>query len=387
MHDEYGDLQEVSFRRHVPSKVDSPAHFSYSFKISDLLDKWVLRLRVASPDVNNWSPRRRALAAAQFLRANNLTGIASELQYRDLQNNYIGIALQDPEHPSLPLISVAIFCGVAQRLGLNAQCCGFPNHVHAIIHPSPGETLDGRPPADVTEPEKPMYLDPYRSDLEVPVEHLRTQLVAWGVNAEDFHRYLGDSSTRNIVLRTSRNILATVHEFRGLGGTTDNTGHPTIRLHANPFADMDNAFYSALWANFMLCSSSIRPEPAEQIQFLPMILERFENLYPMDANLIERYVCPPFRNVVNADQFELRETLRVVRAGDIMPKQVRPRNSTEALDRVRYRIGQIFQHKRYGYTAVVIGWDVECSMNSQWMAQNQIDRLDKGRHQSFYHAL
>jgi F-box protein 21 len=232
-----------------------------------------------------------------------------------------------------------------------------------------------------------MYLDPYRSDLEVPVEHLRTQLVAWGVNTEDFHRHLGDSSIRNIVLRTSRNILATVHEFRGPRGSTDNTGHTTSRLQTNLFADMDNAFYSALWANFILCSPPARPEPAEQIQILPMILERFERLYPMDANLIERYVCPPFRNVVYADQFELRETLHVVRTGDLMPKQLRPRNITEALDRVKYRVGQIFRHKRYGYTAVVIGWDVECSMNSQWMAQNQIDRLDGGRYQSFYHAL
>jgi F-box protein 21 len=316
-----------------------------------------------------------------------MTGIASELQYRDLQNNYIGIALQDPDHSSLPPISVAIFCGVAQRLGLDAQCCGFPNHVHAIIHPSLGETLDGRRTTEIPELETPMYLDPYRSDLEVPVEHLRTQLVAWGVNTRDFHRFLGDSSIRNIVLRTSRNILATVHDFRGLGGGTNNTSHPTIRLHANPFADMDNAFYSALWANFMLCSPSTRPEPAEQIQLLPMILERFERLYPMDATLIERYVCASFRNVAHADQFELRETLRVVRAGDIIPKQVRSRNSTGALDRVRYQVGQVFQHKRYGYTAVVIGWDVECSMNSQWMAQNQIDRLDRGRHQGFYHAL
>lgn len=360
---------------------------SISSKISELLDGLVLQLRAESPDVDNWPPRRRALAVVEFLRANNLTGMASELQYRDLQNNYIGIALQDSDHPSLPLISVAIFCGVAQRLGLKAHCCGFPDHVHAIVYSSPGETLDDQPLTDDPESERLMYLDPYRSDLEVPVEHLKAQLVAWGVNTEDFHRFLGDSSIRNIVLRTSRNILATVHAFRGLGGRTDNTSHPTIRLHANPFADMDNAFYSALWANFLLCSPSARPEPAEQIRFLRMILERFEKLYPMDANLIERYVCPPFRNVATTDQWELFETLRVVRAGDSMPKQVRSRNSSVALDRVRYQVGQVFQHRRYGYTAVVIGWDVECSMNSQWMAQNQIDRLDRGRHQSFYHAL
>lgn len=337
--------------------------------------------------MDDWPPRRRALAAARFLRANNLTGIASELQYRDLQNNYIGIALQDPNHPSLPLVSVAIFCGVAQRLGLKAHCCGFPNHVHAIICPNSGETLDGRPPVDGSELETPMYLDPYRSEIEVPIEYLRTQLAAWGVHPGDFHRFLGVSSTRNIVLRTSRNILATVHDFRGLGGSTEDTGHPTIRLHGNPFADMDTAFYSALWAIFLLHSSSTRPEPAEQIQFLPMILERFERLYHMDANLIERYVCPPFRNVAGTDQWELFETLRVVRAGDSMPKQVRSRDTSAIVDRVRYRVGQIFQHRRYGYTAVVIGWDVECSMNSQWMAHNGIATLDRGRHQSFYHAL
>ena len=166
-----------------------------------------------------------------------MTGIASELQYRDLQNNYIGIALQDPDHPSLPLISVAIFCGVAQRLGLNAHCCGFPNHVHAIIYPISGETLDGRRPTEIPDLQTPMYLDPYRSDLEVPVEHLRTQLVAWGVNTGDFHRFLGDSSIRNIVLRTSRNILTTVHDFRGLGGATENTGHQTNECQYNNLCD------------------------------------------------------------------------------------------------------------------------------------------------------
>jgi F-box protein 21 len=356
-------------------------------KISDIFDGLVVKLRADKPDLDSLSPRRRALAAVQFLRTNNLTGIASELQFRDLQNNYIGIALQDPEHPSLPLISVAIFCAVAQRLGLNAHCCGFPNHVHAIVYPNADETLDGKSLPEGADTLPPMYLDPYRSEAEVLVEDLRTQLVAWGIKDGDFHQFLGDSSTRNIVLRTSRNILATVHDFRGLGGSMENSVHPTIRLHANPFADMDNAFYSALWANFLLCIPPLGLEANEQAQFLPMILERFEKLYPMDASLIERYVCPPFRSVSNAEQWQLFETLRVVRAGDSMPKQVRSRRSPASQRHVKYKIGQVFLHRRYGYTAVITGWDIECNMPSEWMAQNQIDTLDKGRHQSFYHAL
>lgn len=343
-------------------------------------------MQIDYPYMEDLSPRRKALAAAQFLRSNNLTGIASDLHYRDLQNNYIGIALQHEDHPSLPLISVAIYCAIAQRLGLDARCCGFPAHVHAIIYPRHGETLDGSSskPGEATEP---MYLDPYRSDDEVPVEDLKTQLGAWGVSNVDFPRLLRDASTMNIVLRTSRNILATVHDFRGLGHAADNTGHPTIRLYANPFADMDNAFYSALWANFMLCNSPSGHEPIEQIQFIPMILERFERLYPMDAVFIERYVYPTSRSVTGDDQWALLETLRVVRAGDAMPKQIRKRDAPASRENVKFRVGQVFRHKRYHYIAVITGWDVECSMNPQWIAQNQVDALSRGRHQSFYHAL
>jgi F-box protein 21 len=356
-------------------------------QISDLLDALVDQIRTEHPNIDEWPRRQRAVAIARYLRAYNYTGIPTELHYRDLQNNYIGIALQDPDHPSSPSISVAIYCCVARRLGLYAYSCGFPNHPHAVVKLDPGGVPDGTH-GDEGPGEVPLlYLDPYRTDAEIPIEHLRSQLAAWGVNPVQFQRFLGESSTRNIVLRTSRNILATVHEFRGLGGGAQNTGHPTIRLYGNPFADLDDAFYSALWANFMLCSPPAQPDPTEQAQFLPMILERFERLYPMDANLIERYVYPAFRSAAPPDQFGLPETLRVVRTTDSMPKQVRSRGPPGSLGDVKYFVGQVFQHKRYGYTAVIIGWDVECSMNPQWMARNQIDRLSQGRNQSFYHAL
>lgn len=325
------------------------------------------------------------MATATFLRTNNLTGIATELAYHDLQNNYIGIALQDDEHPSVPLISAAIFCAVAQRIGLDARCSEMPNHVMVMVYPSCHETLDGKPVTDRHARPDVMYLDPFRSESEIPVEHFRTMLAAWGVQPGAIAQFLADSTTPRLVLRTSRNIITTVHEFRGHGG--DDTGHPTIRLYANPFADMDNAFYSALWANFMLANPMSRSDANHQRQFIALILERFERLYPMDASLIEQYICPPFNNSASSDYWELNEALRVVRAADTTPKQLRLRGTTGIRDRVKHKVGQVFRHRRYGYTAVIIGWDIECGMNSDWMAQNEVDILSKGRHQSFYHAL
>src|SRR4051812_29653767 len=92
------------------------------------------------------TPRRRALAIVAFLRAHNFTGVQSESAYRDLQNNFIGIALLDPDHPSLPLVSVAIFCAIARRLDLDARPCGFPFHVHVMVYGPQGLTLDGKLP-------------------------------------------------------------------------------------------------------------------------------------------------------------------------------------------------------------------------------------------------
>ncbi|KAG9249169.1 Hemimethylated DNA-binding protein YccV like-domain-containing protein [Calycina marina] len=353
LHDQHGDLQEIS----------------------QMFDDIAVRLHAEYPQFDSLTLRQRALSVIRFLRAQNLVGLNSDVAYRDLQNNYIGIALQDSAHPSLPLISVGIYCAVAKRLGLDARSCGIPNHVHAIIYPHPSEPLDGEG-GDMSL----MYLDPYRSEHEVPVAHIREMLSGWGISAQETARFLAESSSGNLILRTSRNILATIHEFRGQGESS-NTGHPTIKLHANPFADMDNAFYSALWANFMLSS------PVEsQRQFVQLIVERFERLYPMDASLIEKHIYPLY-NSPGANGRPLYETVRVVRAADATPRQLKLRNIHVAGDRVKYKVGQVFRHKRYGYAAVITGWDFECGMNSEWIAYNDVDSLDRGRHQSFYHAL
>lgn len=351
-------------------------------QVSEIFDVLAAELQSQSTELNTLSPRHQALTVVRFLLRHNLTGISSEQRYRDLQNNYIGIALQDPEHPSLPLISVAIFCALAKKLGLDAHCCGFPGHVYAVVYPPNGFDMDGRGSAGSTA--TPMFLDPWRNDIEVPVMDLESQLRAYGVSPSNFDRFLGSAGVGEMILRTSRNILSTVHAFRGL---ETNTGHPTIRLHANPFADMDNVFYSALWANFLLFSPTDIENPIEEIRFIPMILERFERLYPMDSKLIEKYVCPSIRASILSDQYEIIETLRVVRAGDLMPRQLRPRDSTITKEKVKHKVGQVFKHRRYHYTAVITGWDVECTMNSEWMQHNRVDTLSNGRHQSFYHAL
>ena len=312
-------------------------------------------------------------------------GLTDLRNYHNLENNFIGIALYDNEHPSLPLISVAIYCCIAKRLGLDASPCGFPFHVCAIIKVPRGADLDGSPLP--TSPSTPnvMYMDPFRSDEETPRADLQAQLRQIGSAQGDDVHLLDAASVSEIVLRTGRNIIASVQTSYRNAVAPNPSGH---NRSASPVPDTESAFYAALWASLLLGISPRGDGPvvatAQRRNYLPHIVEQFEKHFPSDVSLIERYILPLFQHF--EEYPTLRDTVRVMRAGDSMPKQVKPRTK-EILQHVKYKVGQVFRHKRYNYIAVITGWDVECSASEQWIARMRVNELPHGRDQSFYHVL
>jgi F-box protein 21 len=84
----------------------------------------------------------------------------------------------------------------------------------------------------------------------------------------------------------------------------------------------------------------------------------------MDASLIEQYIIPHYHPLPGVDTYNIQETIRVVKAADQTPKQVRSRANPAAQENVKYKVGQVFRHKRYNYQAVITGWDMECGENS-----------------------
>jgi F-box protein 21 len=255
--------------------------------------------------------------------------------------------------------------------------------------PSSADRLS--PPLDLAQ--GPMYLDPFRSDRETPLSDLKSQLATIGVTADKHSIYLNGSPTSEIVLRTARNIVYSVQESHqnAIVNGNDNS-QPSYSIRA--LADMEDAFYAALWASIMLSTPlpsdrshrGLTPIPGRQ--YLPHIVKHFEHSNPMDVTLVERHILPLFRDEHRDEQRDsLLETTRVMRAGDVIPKKVVRRDSEAARQGVKYKVGQVFRHKRYGYQGVITGWDVECGMDQGWILQNRVDRLDRGRHQSFYHVL
>lgn len=313
------------------------------------------------------SPRHKALAIASYLRASNLTGIDRSREYHCLQHNFLGVSLNNFGHNSLPLVSAAIYCYIAERFDLDARPCGFPFHVHVIVTPPPHFNIDGNK-LSAGEQGTPIYMDPFRSETETPVSDLQNQLNLLGASSVDQTTFLTKSSTSEIALRCGKNILNSLHYL-----------YQFHDLHLTPVDDV-SARYAALWSSILLSGSS---RHREFRVYLPLLMELFATDFPWDIHLIEQYLVPLFQDMAEYDH--ILESLHVMRAADGIPKQVRWR--TAARKKVRYQIGQVFRHRRYNYTATITGWDVECGAGEQWMMRMGIDALPGGRHQSFYHAL
>ena len=331
--------------------------------------------------MDDFTSRQKAILLAEFVRNNNLTGILEGQSYHDLRNNFIGLALRDNEHPSLPLISVVIYCCIAERIGLEARPCGFPFHVIAIIDAPTGVTLDGQDAGEDPGPDT-MYMDPFRSADEVPVRDLKSQLDYYGTRGHSHASLLAASSVGEIVLRSSRNIMKSVQEANMNERIQAESGNSEHSM----FPDVESAFYAALWASLLGISPGGDTPLAMAVnrrQHLPYLVEHFETHFPTDIGLVEKYALPLFTDAPEYSQ--LRDAIRIMRHGDSVPKQIHPRN--HASRDVKYCVGQLFRHRRYHYQAVITGWDAECGAGEHWMQQMGVDNLSRGRHQSFYHAL
>lgn len=304
--------------------------------------------------------RPRALSLMRWLRAENLVGMRDpDLGYRNVRNCLIGHALSDPEHDSLPIISCAIFSAVATRLGMNAFCCAFPGHVHSSVLSPPNQTLDGTASEPGTKRET-MYLDPFGSDDETPIQALRFTLtqIGWGSDPDVF---LGTSPVPVIVHRTAQNLKAsysTIQDLPDGSQRADNlrrlrAGHAEMNLEAT--------FYAAMWAQLVTQQTSGDHWDAHLSSFLqPLALTWSE-----DAWIVEKYLVPLYDAFVarrarpethRVGWENVHEILAVLRNLDVRQPTVSRRYTQDIRDNVRFKIGDVFRHKRYRYVGVINGW-------------------------------
>ncbi|KAL1601829.1 hypothetical protein SLS60_006744 [Paraconiothyrium brasiliense] len=336
------------------------------------------------PEFSTMNARAKASTLASFLREQGFRGVADS-SYRALRNSFIGLVLRSERHDSLPLISVAIYCALARRVGLDARPCGFLFHVYCLVYAPKDYTLDGTYKPTSSADLDYMYLDPFRSSDEVLANDLQRSLREMGVPTSQHESFLSDSNTRDMVLRTARNIMNSVQTIR-------QTEAGVYGIHStwhNAYPDMDNAFYATIWAMLILGPHDDTGLPHSSVtirrrQYLPYLLEHFQTHYPWDVSLLQQYVIPMFINLPEGQR--LISFVESMRRIDGMAKRPNRREDGQT-DKVAFRVGQLFRHKRYHYEGVVTGWDTVCDAGEEWIHNMGVDRLPGGRVQPFYHVM
>lgn len=347
-------------------------------------DRIAERIRATDPNFDHFSIRNKAVRVAKFLASEGLVGNPSEDDYHALRNNFISLALFESPHSSLPLQSVAIYCAVARRLGINAKPSNYPHHVHAVIEAPTEVDLNGkpRPPGEDIRPEDSahiMHMDPWRSSSEVPRSFLAARLVQMGAPAQQHNHHLSPTSTMEVALRTGRNIMNSVQVARDRDRHRGTPRQP-------PFPDIESAWYSMLWAMLVLGNGTQSRMPRMR-QVLPYLIEHFQAHFPEDLNLIEEIVLPMFER--EREQQVLNHLITTSRVADAKMRTPirRPTDRHGNKMGVAFTIGTHFQHKRYGYEGVVVSWDDRCGAEERWIEQMGVDELPRGREQPFYRVV
>lgn len=358
-------------------------------ELTQRLDDLAQAFRTEVPNSDTLSVSDKASAVIRFLRSKGFNQITSGETFRDMQNNLISIALVDPDHPTIPLTCVIIFCCVARRLGIDAHPCGMPGHMRVVVKSSDDRSDDS-------------FFDPWFTENPVPVAALRAELSQTRLPL-DLHRYLlAPADTRQMIQRAVGNIQASLrvsHEYSTV------LQSPTLPqgIELSPH----RASYVTSIIQLLFASSDDAAPPPRQMQlhqFLNTYVTDFGSHFRLDTSLLEKYIIPIFGD--GQEREYLTDMANTVRGEDVAPVVVKPRllnyQGPEALPNaerspngagescwisIKYPVGTLFRHKRYRYMAAVAGWDNACNMPEMWIEQMQIDRLSRGRAQSFYHAL
>ncbi|EEY23624.1 F-box domain-containing protein [Verticillium alfalfae VaMs.102] len=263
--------------------------------------------------------------------------------YRNLRNCFIGQALRQEEHESLPLISVAIFCCLAERLGLNAHCLAIPGHVHAVVYATRDTNLDGvkteTGEGNIEPAIDEMYLDPFASDYEVSKDSLRTLVlgVGWQRSLESL---LHPAPAATLVVRMATNIKATYTYHRGQD--------PFLRagnmLHGHPSENLELAVYAQAWATLLLTPGAPEEfgESSRELAFW------FNAHRTEDVWLIEKYYSPLSERILGTSASEFTRPMRREDEESPVPRRRVPD--------MTFRIGQVVRHARYDRLGLVYGW-------------------------------
>ncbi|KIJ66265.1 hypothetical protein HYDPIDRAFT_86448 [Hydnomerulius pinastri MD-312] len=251
---------------------------------------------------------------------------------------------------TIPISLVYVFVCIARRLGITAAPMDFPARVLAIV---------SSPDPSVSD----IFVDVFGSrnlailSIQEDVPRL---LMDAGISPFSIMRYVQPAGVASMVIRASRNILASF----SLLPPGENV----------PEGDLHAAFYVGLTVNLVFMNDR---------RYLLNIMKHIGR-FPLDilsvlTDALAPALDPPIREqllvsckAAHEDEDEAAAAV-TLRSAIATP--------------VKHFVGMIFKHAKYEYFGYIYGWEPSCMASESWIMSMEVDSLSRGRHQPFYHIF
>lgn len=163
-------------------------------------------------------------------------------------------------------------------------------------------------------------------------------------------------------IRIARNILTSVR--------TGDDPHPNDPLAATA------SLYSVACSLFILSP----PQPVDT--YASWCTQLCQAEFSSDIRFLKEEVAPSFLTPSRVEEVKgFCEAIEEEDKGEDIVVKSRAEND------IRWRPGHVFRHRLFGYVAAIRGWSETCEASEQWIQGMQVDRLQYGRHQPFYHVV
>lgn len=190
-------------------------------------------------------------------------------------------------------------------------------------------------------------------------------------------RFIRPASTASMVIRASRNILASFSFLPPIESISE--------------GDLHTAFYAGLTVNLIFVNDR---------RYLLHIMKHIVH-FPLDilsvlTDALAPGLSPPIQEQLLASCRAAHEDEDEAAASVTL----RSKLSTH----IKHFVGMIFRHVKYEYIGYIYGWGVSfffmvlvnvgpmffqpfCMASEGWMTSMNVDSLPRGRHQPFYHIF
>ncbi|KAF8445612.1 YccV-like-domain-containing protein [Boletus edulis BED1] len=251
---------------------------------------------------------------------------------------------------TIPISLVYIFVCLARRLGISAAPVDFPARVLVIVSSPDPAVLD-------------IIVDVFGSRSKAILslqEDIPRLLVDVGLAPLPLARYTQPATTASMVVRASRNILAS---FSFL---------PPMEIISE--GDLHTAYYVGLTVNLIFMNDR---------RYLLNIMKLITH-FPLDIlSVLTDALAPSLRPPIQAQLLANCKAAHEDEDEASASVTLRSKQST----RIQHFVGMIFRHVKYEYIGYIYGWEPSCMAPEGWITSMNIDSLPRGRHQPFYNIL